>query len=181
MIIQKNRCVNFDWKCTIFRNKMPSIKHFSTSIKPSRTFHVECDVSSINRRRVPYDTRLKSNFDRLLYIIFFITHIHTVCLVSINGEASRVRPSKKKNFGKKIWKKKLKKNFETKILGNIFENKFWKKVLTKKCWKNKLQNKNIHNQNLSNIDKCHTSFCLLAPFDKTRRKTGKTSVVYDSK
>ena len=48
---------------------MPSKKHFSTSIKPSRTFHVECDVSSINRRRVPYHMRLKSNFDRLLYII----------------------------------------------------------------------------------------------------------------
>ena len=24
------------------------------------TFHVECDVSSMNRRRVPYHTRLKS-------------------------------------------------------------------------------------------------------------------------
>ena len=33
----------------------------------------------------------------------------------------------------------------------------------------------------SNIDKCHTIFSLLAPFDKTGRKTGETSVVYDSK
>ena len=33
----------------------------------------------------------------------------------------------------------------------------------------------------SNIDKCHTIFSLLALFDKTGRKTGKTSVVYDSK
>ena len=57
---------------------MPSWKHFSTSIKPSRTFHVEYDVSSINRRTVPYHTRLKSNFDRLLYIIFFITQILNV-------------------------------------------------------------------------------------------------------
>ena len=114
---------------------MPSRKHFSTSIKPSRTFHVECDVSSVNRRRVPNHTRLKSNFDRLLYIIFFITQIHTVCLVSINGEASRIMPQPKKILGKK---------FEKKIL----KIKCWKKVLTKKFRKNKLQNKNIYNQNL---------------------------------
>ena len=99
---------------------MPSRKHFSTSIKPSTAFHIECNVSSINRRRVPYHTRLKSNFDRLLYIIFFITQIHTVCLVSINGEASRVRPSKK-NF-----EKNLEKNFETKILLKKFEKKILK-------------------------------------------------------
>ena len=85
------------------------------------TFHVECDVSSINRRSVPYHTRLKSNFDRLLYIIFFITQIHTVCFVSMNGKAKRVKPSKKK---------------------------LSKKGLPKKFWKNKVQNKNIHNQNL---------------------------------
>ena len=98
---------------------MPSRKHFSTSIKPSRTFHVEYDVSSINRRRVPYHTRLKSNFDRLLYIIFFITQIHTVRLVSINGEASRVRPSNKKIFGKKILGKNFKKKFEKKFKKKI--------------------------------------------------------------
>ena len=51
------------------------------------TFHVECDVSSMKRRRVPYHTRLKSSFDRLLYIIFFITQIHRVRFVSVNGEA----------------------------------------------------------------------------------------------
>ena len=122
---------------------MPSRKHFSTSIKPSRTFHVECDVSSINRKRVPYHMRLKSNFDRLLYIIFFITQIHTVC--SINREASRVRPSKKKILRKKFKKKK---NFGKKIV----KQKFWKinfknKILEKNL-KKKLQNKNIHNQNL---------------------------------
>ena len=138
MIIQKNRCVNFDWKCTIFRNKMPSIKHFSTSIKPSRTFHVECDVSSINRRRVPYDTRLKSNFDRLLYIIFFITHIHTVCLVSINGEASRVRPSKRKKFEKKKWKKILKQKFWEIYLKINFGKKFWQKNVGKINYKTKI-------------------------------------------
>ena len=135
MIIQKKRGVNFEWKFNTFRNQMPSRKHFSTSIKPSRTFHVECDVSSVNRRRVPNHTRLKSNFDRLLYIIFFITQIHTVCLVSINGEASRIMPQPKKILGKK---------FEKKIL----KIKCWKKVLTKKFRKNKIQNKNIYNQNL---------------------------------
>ena len=102
MFRQKKRRVNFELKCNTFRNYMPSRKNFSTLIKPSRTFHVGCDVSSINRRRVPYHTRLKSNFDRLLYIIFFITQINTVCLVSINGEVSRVRLSKKKKIGKKI-------------------------------------------------------------------------------
>ena len=59
-----------------------------------------------------YHTRRKSNFDRLLYIIFFITQKHRVRFVSVNGEASRVKPSKKK---KKI-DKKLEKNFEKKIL-----------------------------------------------------------------
>ena len=33
----------------------------------------------------------------------------------------------------------------------------------------------------SNIDKCHTIFSFLAPFDKTGGKTGKTFVVYDLK
>ena len=41
------------------------------------------------------DTRRKSNFDHLLYIIFFITQIHSVHFVSVNGEASRVESSKK--------------------------------------------------------------------------------------
>ena len=139
MIIQKHRRVNFEWQFNTFRNERPSRKHFSTSIKPSRTFHVECVVSSINRRRVPYHTRLKSNFDRLLYIIFFITQIHTVCLVSIDGEASRVRPTKKK-----FWKKVRKKCLE-KILKKKFGKKFWKKNLEKSCerkiWKKVLKEK----------------------------------------
>ena len=144
-------------------------KNFNTSIKPSRTFHVECDVSSINRRRwVPYHMRLKSNFDRLLYIIFFIKQIHTVCLVSISGEASRVRPKKKKKLGKNFGKKILEKSFEEKSL----EKSFWKINYETKIFITKIY---------SNIDKCHTIFFLLAPFDKTGRKTGKTSVVYDSK
>ena len=54
--------------------------------------------------------RLKSTFDRSLYIIFFITQIHTVRFVSVNGEASRVKPSKK-SFGRKLEKNILKKKF----------------------------------------------------------------------
>ena len=131
---------------------MPSRKHFSTSIKPSRTFHLECDVSSINRRRVPYHTRLKFNFDRLLYIIFFITQIHTVCVVSINLEALRVRPSKKK-----IWNK----IFETKIWNKNFEKinlkkKFEKKILEKNFGKINYKTKIFITKIYSNIDKCHT-------------------------
>ena len=116
---------------------MPSRKHFSTSIKPSRTFHVECDVSSINRRRVPYYTRLKANFDRLLCIIFFITQMHAVCLVVINGKASRVRPSKKKKIWKQLEKNFWKKNFEKKVKKKKnFGKKFWKKNFeTKILWK----------------------------------------------
>ena len=88
-------------------------------------------------------TRLKFNFDRLL-IIFFITEIHRVRFVSVNGEASRVKPSNKKfrkkvekkfwkkNVGKKIWAKQ----FWQKNLGKIIlAKKFWKKKLKKKFWK----------------------------------------------
>ena len=77
-------------------------------------------MSSMNRKRVPYHTRLKSNFDRLLYIIFFITQIHAVRFVSVKGETSRVKPSKtrfEKKLEKNFWKKKI----EKKILGT----KFW--------------------------------------------------------
>ena len=49
-----------------------------------------------------HHTRRKSNFDRLLYIIFFITQIHRVRFVSVNGEASRVKPSKKKILEQKF-------------------------------------------------------------------------------
>ena len=94
-------------------------------------------------------TRLKSNFDRFL-IIFFITRIHRVRFGSVNGEASRVKPSKKnflkKILGSKIWKKILwtkiwKKKFRNKNFGKkILKKKFWrknfeKKILEKKFWK----------------------------------------------
>ena len=106
-------------------------------------------MGKLKNKKLPYHTRLKSNFNRLLYIIFFITQIHTVCLVSISGEASIVRPSKKK-----IWEKKIEK---------------------KKCWKMNCKTKIFIIKIHSYIDKCHTIFFLLAPFDKTGRKTGKTS------
>ena len=114
--------------------------------KPSITFHVECDVSSINRRRVPYHTRLKCIFDHLLYIIFFITQIHTV---SINEEVSIVRPSEKKIlkkswktiFGKKIWKKKFEKKFRNKNFGNKFEKKNLKKNYETKILEKKFEKK----------------------------------------
>ena len=51
---------------------------------------------------------------------------------------------KSKAFKVKIWNK----NFEKKNVEKMLKKKFWKKVKTKKFWKNKLQNKNIHNQNL---------------------------------
>ena len=76
------------------------------------TFHVECDMSSMSWRRVPYTSHeTKVQFRRLLYIIFFITQIHKVRFVSVNGEASRVNLSKK-----------------------ILEQNFRKKMLEKKCW-----------------------------------------------
>ena len=93
---------------------MSSRKHFSTSVKPSRIFHFECDVSSINRRRVPYHTRLKSNFDRLLYIMFFITQMHSLFSLYKRGGIES-KAFKKKIFEKKLEKNFWKKNFEKKI------------------------------------------------------------------
>ena len=101
--------------------------------------HVECDVSSMNRRRVPYHTRLKSNPNRLLYIIFFITQIHRVRFVSVNGEASRVKPSKNK-FKKKFVKKILSKKFWGKKYGKKMLGKsYGKKILGKNYGKNILK------------------------------------------
>ena len=75
-------------------------------------------------------TRLKSNVNRLL-IIFFITQIHRVRFVSVNGQVSRVKPEKKK-----ILKKSWKNNFGNKILKKkCWEKKFWKIIWKKKFWK----------------------------------------------
>ena len=78
----------------------------------------------MNKKRVPYHTRLKSNFDRLLYIIFFFHNTDTYspcCLCEREGFESKAL--KKKSFEKKFEKNFLKKNLEKKL---------WKKVLTKK-------------------------------------------------
>ena len=87
-----------------------------------------------------------------------------------------------KNFRKKIskrkfWKKILKKKFETKFFVKNVGKKFGQKNFGKINYKTKIFITKIY----SNINKCHTFFSLLTPFDKTGRKAGKTSVIYDSK
>ena len=58
----------------------------------------------------------------------------------------------------------LKKKFWKKNLRNSFDKKNFEKINSKtKIFITKLYN---------NIDECHTIFALLAPFDKTGRKTG---------
>ena len=63
----------------------------------------------------------------------------------------------------------LEKSFDKKKVGK----KFWRK----KFWKNKLQNKIFITKIYSNIDKFDTIFALLAPFNKTGRKTGSNENV----
>ena len=99
-----------------------------------------------------------------LYIIFFVTQIHRIRFVFVNGRASRIKPSKKKI---------MKKSFEKKNFGkNILEKKCWKKVLIKKkIGKINYKRKKFITTIYSNIDKCHNIFALLSPFDRTERKT----------
>ena len=130
---------------------------------------IELFTSSVIWTKVHYHTRLKSNFERLLSIIIFITQIHRVRFVSVNGKASRVKPSKEK-FLKKVKKKILgKKIFKQKIL----EKSFDKNNVGKINDKTKIFITKIY----SNFDKCHTIFALQAPFDKTGRKTGSNENV----
>ena len=82
--------------------------------------------------------------------MFFITQIHRVHFVSVHGEASRVKSSKKKFWKKvenKILKKKLwGKNLKKKILGKKIWSKILKKNIRKKFWIinfGKLWNKNF--------------------------------------
>ena len=58
---------------------------------------------------------------------------------------------------------------EKKIWGKNCGKKFWQKNVGKINYKTKIFITKIY----SNIDKCHTIFALLAPFDKTGRKTGR--------
>ena len=115
------------------------------------------DFSGRGRSRVLVSWRLTRDIG--LYIIFFITQIHRVCFVSVNGRASRVKPSKNK-FRKEVFKKKTVwtkqqkkfwKIFQKKIFGKkfsqknlrkkIWKKKFWKKNFEKKCWKKKFEKK----------------------------------------
>ena len=48
---------------------------------------------------------------------------------------------------------------------------FGKEILKKKFWKKNYKRKIFIIKIYSNIDKCHTIFALLAPFDRTGRKT----------
>ena len=93
-----------------------------------------------------------------------------------------------KNFFFKFWKKKLKKNCWKKISVKSFGNKSWWKKFWKKKVRKKISEKSFGKINYkrkifidkiySNIDKCHTIFALLAPFDRTGRKTGSNENVY---
>ena len=91
-------------------------------------------------------------------------------------------------LGKKIWKKILGKKFCEKHFGKeILKKKFWKKKFGKKIFEKSFDKKNFGKINsktkifitklYSNIDKCHNIFALLAPFDKTGRKTGSNENV----
>ena len=117
------------------------------------TFHVECDVSSINRRRVPYHSRL---FRPLaVYHIFHNTDTYSLFSLYKRGGIES-KAFKNKNFEKKSAKNVWKKNFGKKI---------WKKNFGKINYKTKIFISKIY----SNIEKCHTIFSSVAPFDKTGR------------
>ena len=68
-------------------------------------------------------------------------------------------------MGKKIFRK------------NILKKKFWEKNLKKNVGKINSKTKIFITKLYSNIDKCHNIFALLAPFDKTGRKTGSNENV----
>ena len=151
---------------------MSSRKHFSTSIKPSRLRKkynsilcvagkelnfsppVWCEQYKSKKSTLSHETKVQF---RPLAVYHILDNTDTYSLFSLykrGGIESRAF-KKKKNFEKKLWQK------------NFGKINYKRKIFITKIY--------------SNIDKCHTIFSLLAPFDKTRRKTGKTSVVYDSK
>ena len=55
---------------------------------------------------------------------------------------------------------------------------FGKEILKKKFWKKNYKRKIFIIKIYSNIDKCHTIFALLAPFDRTGRKTRSNENVW---
>ena len=86
-------------------------------------------------------------------------HLENIWVLPLN-----IADSEKKII-KKFWKKKFGKK--------ILERSFDKKNVGKLNYKTKLFITIIY----SNIDKCHTIFTLLAPYDKTGRKTGSNENV----
>ena len=93
------------------------------------------------RRDTRHETRHETRqVDRLL-IVFFITQIHRVRFVSVNEEASRVKPSKRKFW--KVWKKFQEKNVKKKFWKNYFWKKMLEKNLKKKILKKKISKKKI--------------------------------------
>ena len=64
---------------------------------------------------------------------------------------------------KKCWKKVLEKSFDKK---NVAKINYKRKIFINKIY--------------SNIDTCHTIFALLAPFDRTARKTGSSENVCEN-
>ena len=69
----------------------------------------------------------------------------------------------------------------------MLKKKFWEKNYEKKNFEKSFDKKNVGkinykrkifiNKMYSNIDKCHTIFALLAPSDRTGRKTGSNENV----
>ena len=79
----------------------------------------------------------------------------------------------KKKFLEKTLEKTLEKSFDKKILEKTLEKSFDKKIKKKINYKRKI----FINKIYSNIDKCHTIFVFLAPFDRTGQKTGSNENV----
>ena len=120
------------------------------------TFHVESDVSSISRRRVLYTSHeTKVQFRPLAaYHIFHNTDTWKVRCVTVNGEASRVRPLEEKNRNKNKFKKFGKKCLKILIFFNFWKHFFFN--LRKKFWKKILKTKLLTTKKYNNINKCNT-------------------------
>ena len=129
--------------------------------------------------RKSHDTKVQ--FRPLAYHIFHNTDTESpFCLCKRGGIENKVL--KKKKFwlkvGKKILRKKFwEKNLWKKILKTFLEKKIWKKNFRKKILDKNFGKKIFITKLYSNIDKCHTIFALLAPFEKTGRRTGSNENV----
>ena len=163
--------------CEQYQSKKSTLSH-ETKVQywPLAVYHIfhNTDAYSLfslyKRGGIEIKVFKKKNFEKKLTKIF--------------GKKILRKKLKKKNLGKKnveikflkqkFWEKHLKKNWkkiEKKFGKNIFWKKFWQTNFGKINYKTKMSITKLY----SNIDKCHTIFSLLAPFDKTGRKTGKTN------